>query len=390
MAVVRQMAEDIREELIAFRRDLHMHPEVSMQEFRTTEKIVQALEKMGISCRRFEPTGVMAEIHGKGDGKTVALRADMDALTITEDTGLPFASVNPGVMHACGHDSHTAMLLGAVKILNKLRNEFSGTVRFLFQPGEESGEGAAALIEQGAAQGVDHFVGIHVNPMVRPGMLGFCPGPQLAASDRFCVHIKSKGSHGAMPQFGVDSIYVAAEIITALQTVVSRFVDPMKAAVVTVGVVKAGSRWNVMAGEAYLEGTVRYMDVELQKPMEEKMRSLIEGIAKSHGAQAELEYIIGTRPVITDRKVTEIAIGAARKVVDNPEKDIYITGGGMGGDDFGNFCVLAPSTCIKVGAGGTSPVHTPAMAIDESVIPLGAAAFVQTALDLLWSKENGA
>ena len=383
MADVRRMAEQMKEDLIAFRRDLHMYPEVSMEEFRTTEKVAEELDKLGVSFRRFQPTGLMAEISGKGEGKTVALRADMDALSIEENTGLDFASVYPGVMHACGHDAHTTMLLGAIKVLNQVKDQFHGTVRFLFQPGEESGEGAKTLISQGAATGVNHFVGIHVNPMIRPGMLGFTPGPQLAASDRFSITIKSKGSHGAMPHLGVDAIYVAAEIIMALQTIVSRFIDPMKAVVVTVGIVRAGTRWNVMSGEAYLEGTVRYMDISLQKVIEKKINAIASGIAETHGAKAYLEYEIGTRPVITDKVVTEIAIGAAKKVVEDPEHDIYITGGGMGGDDFGDFCVLAPSTCIKVGAGGSSPVHSPTMVIDESIIPLGAAAFAQTALDLL-------
>lgn len=387
MNEIRKMAEEIGPALIAFRRDLHMHPEISMHEFRTTRKVAEELDRLGIPYQKFEPTGLMAWIQGDRPGKTVALRADMDALTITENTGLDFASVNPGVMHACGHDSHTSMLLGAAKILSRLKGQIRGTVKFIFQPAEESGEGSAVLIGQGAAEGVDHFVGIHVNPTVRPGMIGFCPGPQLAASDRFSIRVKSKGCHGAMPHLGIDAIYVAAEIIVALQTVVSRFVDPMKAAVVSVGIVNAGTRWNVLSGDAYLEGTVRYMDTELQKPLEEKIRTLAEGIARTHGAEAKLEYILGTRPVITDVEVTETAIQAARKIVDDPEKDIYITGPGMGGDDFGNFCVLAPSTCIKVGAGGSSPVHSPTMVIDESIIPLGTAVFVQVALDLL-AKET--
>ena len=255
------MAQAVQPEVVAFRRDLHEHPEASFQEFRTTDQIAKEMDKLGIPYRRFDPTGLIAEINGGKPGKTIALRADIDALSITEKTGLPFASKNEGFMHACGHDTHAAMLVGAAKVLMQVKDQLCGTVKLLFQPAEEVGRGAKAVIAQHGMDGVDFAFGIHIGSQMEVGTISMMAGASAAATDRFVVKVIGKASHGARPEQGVDATVAASAIVMNLQPVVSREVAATTPLVVTVGSLHSGSRFNIVSGEAVLEGTIRSYDV---------------------------------------------------------------------------------------------------------------------------------
>lgn len=261
---IRAMAHEIQPEVVTFRRDIHQNPEEGLKEFRTTKKVAEELEKLGIPYRLTEPTGVIAEITGTkaASSKRVLLRADMDALTIQEETGLPFASQN-GSMHACGHDTHTAMLVGAAKLLSRLRDSFAGTVRLVFQPAEELGVGADLMIAQGAAKDVDMGMALHIASFFPTHVLASRSGAWAAATDKFTI--KVTGCHGAGPNDGADPIYASAAIITQLQTMVSREFRPLDPIVVSVGSIHAGARFNVIPECAVMEGTCRCFDPEIWK-----------------------------------------------------------------------------------------------------------------------------
>lgn len=385
---LRSEATELLQYMTDFRRELHQYPELSWQEFETTDRIQRELEKLGLACTRFQPTGLMTEIRGSRPGKTVALRADIDALPMTEESGVSFSSLRPGVMHACGHDVHTAMLLGAARLLLNHQEEIHGTVRLLFQPAEEAGNGAATIIEQGAAEGVDYFFGLHVREFVEVGTVSGRPGPQMAGAESFKLRVIGAAHHAGMPQMmgGVDATVIACEIVLALQTIVSRRVNPLDTAVLSVGMLHSGTRGNIISGQADMEGTIRYQSPEVRQLLKEQMVKLAEGIAQTHGAFAEVEWGQNIDPVINDDWIASVAFSAAEKVTGDPKKQVVVRGT-TGAEDFGAYSRCGRACFFTVGVGGQYPGHSPKLVVDENSMPYGSALLVQTALDLLDTEE---
>ena len=371
-----------------FRRELHQNPELSWQEYETTDRIERELKKLGLTCTRFQPTGLMTEIRGSRPGKTVALRADIDALPITEDSGVEFSSLRPGVMHACGYDVHTAMLLGAAKLLLAHQDMIHGTVRLLFQPAEEAGNGASTIISQGAAENVDYFFGLHIKEFTEVGTVSGRPGPQMAGAESFKLTVTGVAHHAGMPHMmgGIYTTVVACEIVLALQSIVSRRVNPLDTAVVSIGSLHSGTRGNIISGEAVMEGTIRYQTEEVRTLIKEQMTQISSGIAQAHGASAEVEWGQNISPVVNHQWVTSVAFRAAEKVTGDPRKLVTVRGT-TGAEDFGAYSQHGKACFLTVGVGGHYPGHNPKLVVDENAMPYGCALLVQTALDLLYSEE---
>ena len=377
------------EELISLRRKLHSEPELSWEEYKTTAFICSYLEELGISFRKTEPTGVIAEIEGGLPGRTVALRADMDALPVEELTeDIPYASKEAGKMHACGHDAHTAMLLIAAKVLNERKAEIPGKVRLIYQPAEEAAAGAREMVRQGAMDGADQVFGIHIWSQLPTGKVSCPPGPSFASADIFKVSFTGKGGHGAMPQDCIDTAVVASSFVMNVQSVVSRTIDPQQPAVVTVGKMTAGTRFNVIAEHAEIEGTVRCFDERVQEHIIRQLEQYAQQTAAVYGAKAEVEYIKGTRVVSNDaqsaalvRKVAAAAFG---------EECVYDEKPTMGAEDFGFYQEHAPGSFALVGSGNPDKDtewqhHHGRFNIDEDALAAGAELYAQFA----WSYLNG-
>ncbi len=379
---IKALAKEMEPEIIAFRRDLHMHPEASFQEFRTTDQIAKALDGLGIPYRRFEPTGLIGEIKGGKPGKTVALRADIDALSITEKTGLEFASQNEGFMHACGHDTHASMLLGAAMVLNRVKDELCGTVKLLFQPAEEVAMGAKKVIEQGALEGVDYIFGIHIAAMMPVGAVGMRKGASAASADIFRIKVTGKAAHGAMPHTGCDATVAAAAIVMNLQTIVSRENAPEKPLVVTVGKLESGTRFNIVSGEANMEGTIRCYDYDLHHSLPDIVKRVAENTAEAFRCTAEVEYEMMTEVLMNDSESVDLVHASAAKVVDDPAMVIE-TPATMGGEDFAEYTPLCKASFAMVGAGGEYPQHSDHVVFDENSFRTGAALYAQVAVDYL-------
>jgi amidohydrolase len=368
--------------VLQWRRDFHAHPELSNREQRTAAKVAEQLRAMGIEEVRTGVAhhGVVALIRGQRDGPTVALRADMDALPIAEQTGLPFSSQNPGVMHACGHDAHTAMLLGAARVLLQLRDRLPGTVKLIFQPAEEGvpeGEtgGASQMIKEHvlADPEVAAIFALHVNPELETGKLGYRPGAILAGADRFCITVTGKQSHGAMPWLGVDPIVTAAEMITALQTIRSRGIDTRKPAVISVGIVKGGTAWNIIPGRVSIEGTIRTHEAAVRAQVIEQFRRIVEHTALAHGASAEIALSTYGPPTWNDpelgKRMLPTLAGAAGA------GNVIEVEAWMGSEDFAHFAQKKPGMYCFLGvrnaAVASGGLHTPNLIVDEAALPLG-------------------
>lgn len=381
----RELARAVNDYVVAFRRDLHQHPEPSLKEFRTTDRICEELDKLGVSYRRCEPTGVIAEVKGtKGESdKIVMLRGDIDALSIQEKTGLPFASVNDGFMHACGHDTHGAMLLGAVKVLSENTDEFAGTVRFVFQPAEEVGEGAALMVKQGAMENVQRAYGIHIGSLRPVGQIAACAGASHAACDSFKITVKGVTCHGAAPHTGVDALVCASAIVMNLQTLVSRETDPSQQLVVTVGSFHAGSRFNIVTGEAVLEGTCRSFSREIHDKLPEMLNRVVQSTAAAYRCTAELQYDCLTDVLVCDEETTTFGLECAKKVADSADM-VVRSHAQAGGEDFAEYTKCdAKCTFFSLGAGGDAPQHSEKCVFDESAFEIGVALYVQLACDTL-------
>ncbi|MBA3926478.1 amidohydrolase [Listeria rustica] len=373
--------------MIAFRRDLHRNPELSWQEIRTTNRVVTELERMGISYRRMEPTGVMAELVGNRDGKTVALRADMDALPVTElSEGLSYKSGNIGKMHACGHDAHTAMLLCAAEALIEVQDELTGTVRFIFQPAEEITEGAEAMIQQGAMQGVDNVFGIHIWSQMPTHTISCNAGPVFASADVVKIRFTGRGGHGAMPDACIDATVVAAAFVMGVQAIVSRETDPLEPAVFTIGRMEAGTRYNVIAENAVLEGTVRSFHPRVREKMEAAIRHYAKQIAATYGATADVDYSYGTHAVINEEESAKLAQGV---VVSSFGDDVlYSDRPTTAGEDFSYYLQEAPGCFALVGAGNPEKEtewahHHGRFNVDEDALVYGAELYAQYAYTYL-------
>lgn len=378
----RKEALAINDFLVSFRHDLHRHPEISMQEFRTTDAIADVLDSWGVHYIRFNPTGLMVDVKGSGDGPTILLRADIDALPIQETTGLDYASVIPNVMHACGHDTHAAMLLGGLRLVLDHKEELKGNVRFVFQPGEEDGEGAETILKQGAADGVSMCFGMHCAPDHPVGAFGCYEGDALAACAEFTITVNGKAAHGATPQFACDAITASGEIISTLQSIVSRRLDPLKPAVVSIGMINGGTAFNIIPDKCSLTGTCRYFDSSLDEKLPALMSEISSSVAAAYGCTASVDFSVHTHAVHNDKKVTNIAWNSVKKVIDDPSLTMDFPQI-MAGDDFGIYGKYAPSAYFFLGAGGNGPGHNGCFRVDDDILHTGAAMHAQFAFDAI-------
>lgn len=385
----KEAAQQTENYIIRNRRYLHEHPELSEKEEKTTEYIVKELKDLGLEPRRFENCyGCYVDIKGDKSGKIVALRADIDALPIKEETGLEFASQN-GCMHACGHDTHMAMLLGAVKMLNNVKSEINGTVRAIFQPSEETATGAQAVIKEGVLEGVSAIYGSHIWGNFDAPLVSVESGKRMASCSSFKIEIEGRTAHGSAPNLGVDAIVVAASVIMNLQTYVSRNNDPLNPLVLTIGTIEGGSRFNVIPGKVTMEGTVRAFDSDLDR-IPNAMRRIIDGTAETFGAKAKLDFKWMTIPVINDNeKLNTIAQNAVKKLYG--EDGLGHLDTMMGSEDFSFYMGEVPGVFSFLGSRDTEKGyiytnHQEQYTVDEGLLKRGAAVYAQFAFDYL--EEN--
>ena len=376
--------QSIKKTIIETRRDLHKHPELSFNEIRTSKIVAEKLESFGIEVKRnIGKTGVVGTLKGNKTGSTIGLRADMDALPIQETGDVPYKSINDGVMHACGHDAHTAMLLGAAEALSNLKEKINGEVRFIFQPAEEGYAGAKFMIEDGAIDGVDEIYGLHVWNYQKSGTIGIKSGPVMAAADMFTIKITGIGGHGATPQGTVDCVVVASHLIQTLQTIVSRNTNPLESTVVTIGQINGGYNFNIIADEIILKGTARAYTESNKQLIKKRMKEIISGIEQTFGAKIKLHYKDGYPPVINHRQSTERLKVSAKKIVgDDNVMNPYLS---MGGEDFSYFLNQIPGCFFFLGSAPkdrepmSTPQHCSHFDIDEEVMLIGSSIFVDLA-----------
>ena len=389
-------AAQLSDTIIADRRYLHQHAELSFQEHETTAYLVSELEKLGIPVQSFaDYTGCIATIQGGQPGTTVLLRADIDALPIQENSGVEFESIHPGVMHACGHDCHAAMLLGAARLLWEERENLKGTVKLLFQAAEEVFVGSHYYWDKGYLNDVDAAMGMHVWPTLDSGYMTVKDGDLMASCDNFKLTIHGVSAHGSMPHLGKDAIVCASAIITNLQTIVSRYNDPRSTLVVTVGMIRAGTQFNIITDTAVMEGTVRAYSPECRDLAEERIRTIAESTAAMYDCTAELEYY-RLEPSVRneDAALNEIARGAARKLYGGEVlRDISPV---TGSEDFSYIMEKIPSSlfmfmgCRDEESGCVHPVHNEKFKINEAILQKGAAQYAQFAADYLEQKAGEA
>ncbi len=382
MANMLEQAKAAENFIVDFRHDIHMYPELGFKEFRTTEKIANELDKLGLTYTGFDPTGLMVEIEGRPTGKRVALRADIDALPIQETTGLPYQSRTPNVMHACGHDTHAAMLMGAVRLLTANRDKLNGTVRCIFQPAEEGGGGAAHIIKQGAADNVDMFFGQHISPIEPSGTINYCPGGAMAAAAKFTIDVYGKSAHGATPEFSVDATLVGAQIVDNLQSIISRRISPFDTCVLSVCTFNSGSAFNIISDHAVITGTCRFLSKELGPKLKEEMQKVCSGIAAAYGATADLNFEVFCDVVVNDSTVISLMSRAAGTFMDT-DKGIRIIAPMNAGDDFGIYSNYAPAAYVFLGADGNGTGHNEKFCVGDEALCLGAALNAQTAIEML-------
>jgi amidohydrolase len=374
MPVINRIA-DFHPDLTAWRHDIHAHPETAFEEHRTAEFVAQRLTEFGIAVHRgLAGTGVVGTLAGRAPGgRAIALRADMDALHVHEKNGFEHASQTKGKMHACGHDGHTTMLLGAARYLAETRN-FAGTVHFVFQPAEENEGGARTMIEDGLFDKfpVESVYGMHNWPGLPAGQFAVRPGPMMACSDSFEIIVGGKGAHAAMPHLGNDPIVIAAQIVTAFQTIISRNAHPLESGVVTVTQFHAGDAWNVIPPEVVLRGTTRAFKAEVQDLIESRMRAIAENIGAAYGAKIDFRYFRRYPPTINTEAETELAAGVLEGVVGEPNvrRDVLPS---MGAEDFSFMLQARPGSYVWIGNGeDREGLHHPGYDFNDEILPLGA------------------
>ncbi len=381
MPIVNRIA-DLHGEIKEWRRDLHAHPELRYDVHRTAGSVADKLKSFG--CDEVVPgigrTGVVGVIRGrKPGGKVVGLRADMDALPIEEETGLPYKSTVPGKMHACGHDGHTAMLLGAAKYLAETRN-FAGTAVVIFQPAEEGGAGAAAMIKDGLISrfGIQEVYGMHNYPGIPLGQFAIRSGPMMAAADHIEIDLEGKGGHAARPHLAIDTILVGAQIINQLQSIVARNVDPLESAVVSICMFQAGHTDNVIPQHAKLRGTARSLTPQVREVLHQRIATVIEGTAQLYGATAKITYTTGYPVVVNHERQTAFAADVAREIAGKDKVDTKVPPV-MGAEDFAFMLNERPGAFIFVGNGDSAGLHHPAYDFNDETIPVGTSYWVRLA-----------
>ncbi len=338
-----------KEYLIQMRRYFHEHPEVSMEEYETAKTIEQELDRFGIEHRRVGETGVYGLLRGKEAGHKVILRADIDALRITDVKTCSYASKNPGVMHACGHDAHTASLLGAAKLLASQREQIKGEIGFVFQQGEEFGQGARLFLKEGLIQDAKRVFGLHVASNVRIGDIAISSGAVNASVDHVKINIYGKSAHVSTPQFGIDALYIASQVVNTLQSIVSRLSNPLETVLVGLGKLTAGSAYNIVANEAEIEGTIRCFSKETREKTKQWIIDLVTGIASTYNARAEVHFEDFTSPLINDAMVCDEVKEIASKIVG--DNHIVKREPSLGGDDFAEFLYKAKGMYAYIGTG---------------------------------------
>jgi len=371
--------------LVAWRRELHRHPEIAHKEEWTSAYVRDHFKKLGLPAKSLAGTGLRAVLKGRPGGKTVALRTDMDALPLQEEGDKKYRSLNPGAAHACGHDGHMAVLMAAAELLAKRKERFKGNVVFICQPAEELPPGGAQpMIKAGALEGVGAIFGLHLWQGLPTGTVGIVKGPMMAQSDNFRITVKGRGGHGSMPQATVDPILTAAELVVNLQSIVSRSVDPLKPAVLSFGTIHGGTVYNIIPNEVKLSGTVRMFDPKIQTLMKKRLREIVEGTCAAFKAAADFEYEEGYPPLVNDPASVDFVLAVVEKALG--EENIIAVDPVMGGEDFAYYLQEVPGAFFFLGAGdGTKyPHHHPAFDIDEKALP--PAAFLMTALALEYLK----
>jgi amidohydrolase len=388
-------ADALRGQLVAQRRDFHMHPELSNREERTSRIVAERLKALGLEDVKtgVGKYGVTALLKGTKPGPVVAVRADMDALPIQETIDVPYKSQAPGVKHACGHDAHTTIELGVAEILSKMRSEVSGTIKLIFQPAEEgapAGEegGARLMIKDGALENPrpTAIFGLHVSPDTEAGTVTYNSGPAMASSDRFRITIRGKGSHGAQPQNGIDAIVVAAECVTALQTIRSRRIDMTEPLVISVGIIQGGSRFNIIADEVKLEGTVRTLNEDVRKHVKEMMNETLSGITSAYGASFDLKFEENAAVTFNDPALVEQTLPTLSRIL--AEKNVTPRKPQMIAEDFSYFQNVIPGFYYFLGVGNrskgiTAALHTADFDIDEDSLVVGVRVMSGVLLDYL-------
>ena len=388
---IHPLIEQDKDYIISLRRWFHSHPELSMKEFETAKRIEKELNAIGILARRGGETGVLGVLKGrKGPGRRVVLRADTDALPIQDEKTVPYASQCPGVMHACGHDAHTASLLGAARALKKLEDSLSGEIGFVFQPGEEYGKGAVLFLQDGALEGADRSFGVHMQSNLPVGQVAMNLGAENASVDHFTIRIHGRSAHVSTPELGADALYAAAQIVTALQGLVGRLKSPTDPALIGVGVLRAGEGYNIVAREAVIEGTVRCFSEETRAMINGKIADTARGVAALYNTTAEIETESFTRALINDARVYAETAPLVEKVVGRG--NLVVKELSLGGDDMAEIMAVVPGVYAFVGSGSEAVPgsrlahHTPGFDIDERCLTIAASLYVESAL--FWLKQR--
>jgi len=378
MPVINRIAE-FSEEIVGWRRDFHSHPELLYDVHRTAARVAELLRSFGVDevVEGVGRTGVVGVIRGRGPGKTLGLRADMDALPILERSGVAYASETPGRMHACGHDGHTAMLLGAARYLAETRN-FDGTAVLIFQPAEEGGAGGKAMIDDGMMErfGIEEVYGMHNMPGIAKGSFAMRTGGIMAASDKFDIVIEGKGGHAARPQHAVDPVAIAAQLIVALQTLVSRNVDPMRSAVLSVTMFHAGDAFNIIPQRVELAGTVRTLDEEVRNLMETRLKEVTVGLVSTLGGKAAVNYHRGYPVTVNAAEAVDYAAAVAGAVAGEERVDVN-TDPSMAGEDFSYMLQARPGAFVFLGTGEGPELHSDTYDFNDEIIPVGVSYWVR-------------
>ncbi|MBI0580889.1 amidohydrolase [Neobacillus cucumis] len=382
------LIEEVKEEVIGWRRYLHMYPELSFQEVKTAQYVYETLKTFGdLEISRPTKTSIMARLKGQQPGKVIALRADMDALPIEEENDFNFVSRNLGVMHACGHDGHTAMLLGAVKILTKLKGQIRGEVRFLFQHAEEQPPGGAQeMVNAGVLEGVESILGAHLVSTLPLGKIGLSYGPMMAGADTFKITVLGKGGHASQPDQTIDPIAIGAQVVTNLQHIVSRYQDAQETSVISVTQFHAGSAINVIPSTVTIGGSVRCFNPDLQKKIPNFIDRIVKGLTEAHGATYQFNYQFGYAPVINDEEVTRVIDETVCEVFGEECRELVKPM--MASEDFSAFQKVVPGSYVSIGAGNAEkgiiyPHHHPKFTIDEQALADGTKLLVHGTLKLL-------
>lgn len=392
---IRQAAESLRAQLITQRRDFHIHPELSNREERTSRIVAERLRALGLEDVRTSVArhGVTALLRGGRPGPVVAVRADMDALPINETIDVPYRSQNQGVKHACGHDVHTTVELGVAEVLSRMRNEIAGTIKFIFQPAEEGpppGEpgGAPLMIAEGVLENPrpQAIFGLHVMPNIEVGQISYNSGPAMASSDRFVITVHGRKVHGAYPHDGVDAVVVAAEAVSALQTIRSRRIDTTEPLVISVGIINGGNRFNIIADEVRLEGTVRALNEDVRRRAQELMRQTLDGVTRAYGATYEMQYEEGAAVTFNEPSLVEETLPTLRRVMG--EQNVVTRRPQMGAEDFAYYQRVIPGFYYFLGVGNrargiTAMIHTPEFDVDEESLVIGVRVMSNVLLDYL-------